>query len=204
MSSDKTDITSNLNENQINIMIMGNLSSPPTKLTLDLLNAPQIKQSSTLSQVPYFTKEIKYPYDVLYNIASMENGYSKIVRFFFDKIKFRQVLKKYSKHASNNQAQYDDNIKYNIKLMIKLLFPTEWPSKYNYTTSYDQFILKKGPELSWKPQINRFKYADIKSDFTYITLNGNKYTIIKAIWLNDLYNKPDYFQLVEEYNKYSL
>ena len=200
--SNKT--SNNLNEHQISIMIVGNVSSPPTRLTLDLLNAPEIKKTSSLSQVPYFTREIKYPYNVLYNIAFSENGYSKIVRFFFDKIKFRQVLKSYSKHTSNNQAQYDDNIKYNIKLMITLLFPTEWPSKYNYTTSYDQFILKKGPELSWKNYVNKFKYTDIKSNFTYITLNGSKYTIIKSIWLNDLYNHPDYFQLIEEYNKYSL
>lgn len=201
MTSDKIGITTNLNEHQINIMIVGNPSSPPTKLTLNLLNAPQIKSSAILSQVPYFTKEIKYPYSVLYNIASSDNGYSKIVRFFFDKIKFRQVLKKYSGHTSNSESQYDDNIKYNIKLMITLLFPTEWPSKDNYITSYDQFILKKGPEISWKKRIQLLKS---NSNFTTIALNGSVYTIIKSIWLNDLYNHPDYFQLMEEYNKYSL
>jgi hypothetical protein len=40
---------------------------------------------------------------------------------------------------------------------------------------------------------------DIKDNYTYLILNGQKYTFQRVVWLNDLKNNPFYKELVKEY-----
>lgn len=196
MSSNKSNkkTTRNLEEYQINVMIIGNPANPPVKLTRDLLYYTPLKTSSTLSAQPYFTNKVKYPYKKLYELFYSSGGYSNIIHFFFSKQQFNFFLNKYADAPTNSD---NDNNDYNIQLMIDLLFPTEYPVKKNHISSFDELILKKSPNISFKSE-----YVFNKPTFSYIQLNNTKYTIMKSVWLNDIYNHPQYFQLIEVYNKY--
>ena len=98
------------------------------------------------------------------------------------------------------EKKMDQILTYNVQLMIKLLFPTEWPSKNNSATSFNEYIQQKLPDISFK---NVFNKDIVTPTFSYLQLNGKKYTIVKSIWLNDIYNHPVYFDFMEQYNKFT-
>ena len=214
-----TNQLSNLDIHQINIMVMGDPSKEPVPFTLNMLYHPSLQKSANLSSLPYITHKMKYPYKILYQM-----NYSKMIQFFFNKQTFKSVLNKYgnaqeddteieeeSKAEESNAKQPKENkeekekkmdqiLTYNVQLMIKLLFPTEWPSKNNSATSFNEYIQQKLPDISFK---NVFNKDIVTPTFSYLQLNGKKYTIVKSIWLNDIYNHPVYFDFMEQYNKFT-
>jgi len=41
-----------------------------------------------------------------------------------------------------------------------------------------------------------------KPTYTYVKIDGNEYTLMKLIWLNDIFNHPKYNKLVDEFINY--
>jgi hypothetical protein len=213
MSSKPTNQISNLDIHQINIMVMGDPSKEPVPFTLNMLYHPTLQKSANLSPLPYITHKVKLPYKILYGM-----NYNKLVSFFFNKQIFKSLLNKREniqeeeeEDSSETKIETEEEeiekkernnhkiLNYNVQLMMKLLFPTEWPSKDNFVTSFNERIQQKLPDISFK---NVFNKSIITSTFSYLLLNGEKYTVVKSTWLNDIYNHPTYFDFMEEFNKF--
>jgi hypothetical protein len=198
----------NINVEQIIVMIDSNIpNKEPFQLKSNLLYHPDMNygKKSSLSELPFITRSYKYPVKKLYNL--IKKNYKKTLKFFFDKKYFENKLFTFLKDEigiekikddDKTQEEIDDEIlKHNVEIMIELLFPTKFPAMRNFNSSFNQYI--KG--------INQreysFKTSIYSSDFSYLNLDGNKYTITRITWLNDLFNHPIYRQFVEEFNNYS-
>jgi len=187
------------------IIVMVDTSIPekePFKLTSSLLYHPSLKKGKSykLSELPYFTSEVRYPYKDLYYLAKLD--YKKIVRFFFDKkyfeLKMIRFLKNFDLNVKNTLEKEKENIlKFNVKIMLELLFPTYFPTTRNHTSSFQEYIKQSiDSDMSFKGVLTT------AHNFSYLKLDGKIYTITKVIWLNDLLNHPIYRNFLDEFINY--
>jgi hypothetical protein len=84
---------------------------------------------------------------------------------------------------------------YNVMHMLKLLFPTSLPTKYNILSSYENYIMQQTE--SGFSSIKELVFSNNK--YSYLSMNGKKYTVTKVIWLNDVYNNPIYKKCIDNY-----
>jgi hypothetical protein len=84
---------------------------------------------------------------------------------------------------------------YNVMCMLKLLFPTSLPTKYNILSSYENYIMQQTE--SGFSSIKDLVFSNNK--YSYLSMNGKKYTVTKVIWLNDVYNNPIYKKCIDNY-----
>jgi len=196
---------------QIRIMI--NPSIPDSKsieLTSDLIYHPELNigKKIVLEKIPYFTASVKYPINKLQALSKI--SYKKIVKFFFNKKYFESKLISIIKQSSQNyNSEIDKKQKeiiynYNTMVMLHFLFPTTFPGVNNLVTSFDAYITrKKDTNLpSFSVPINGM--ISSQNNYSYLNLNGSKYTITKVIWLNDILNNPTYNELIDKYLAYKL
>jgi len=147
--------------------------------------------TSGLNKLPYFTLSVKYPKDnLLYNLKT----YQDIVNFFFDDKKFNSILRSYT---NNSDFNIDEDItkiaEYNIMTMLELLFPTKFTVINNFHTSYDHIYGNNSLNpLYFNPVAQR--------NYSYLKLpDGEIYTIIRLVWLNDLLNNPEYRKIIDNF-----
>ena len=108
-----------------------------------------------------------------------------------------------------DEDEKNKNIKKNIMLMLILIFPTNYPTYNNITNSYDSIfggimstassfsgILPFLLSITLGMKSTKQKYSYIKSPSKGIC------TVTQVIWLNDLYNHPEYKKIVAEYMKF--
>jgi hypothetical protein len=97
--------------------------------------------------------------------------------------------------------QQYENGEFNILCMIRTLFSTKYPFSGNNLSSF-QMIVKRNPEFNFK--FSDFLPGFVKEAFqpityTYLRINGKVYTVTQTVWINDIYNHPDYKVLVQKF-----
>lgn len=196
---------------QIRIMINPSIpDSKPVELTSDLIYHPELNigKKVVLEKMPYFTASIKYPIDKLQLLSKI--SYKKIVKFFFNKKYFESKLISIIKQTSQTDNQEIDKTEkeniynYNVMVMLHFLFPTVFPGVNNLVSSFDAYIT--GTKDSSLPtfSVPISGMVSSKNNYSYLNLNGSKYTITKVIWLNDILNNPIYNELIDKYLSYKL
>lgn len=107
-----------------------------------------------------------------------------------------------------DESEKNRNIKNNIMLMLTLIFPTTYPTYNNIINSYDSIfggimstssfsgIIPFLLSITLGMKSTKQKYSYIKSQSKGIC------TVTQIIWLNDLYNHPEYKKIVAEYIKF--
>ena len=126
------------------------------------------------------------------------NGESNI-EFDIDKFEFKI-----------NDTDKKNNIKNNIMLMLYLIFPTNYPTYNNIMNSYDTIFsgIMKMTSSSLSSIIPFLLSISLgikstKQKYSYIkTPSKGICTVIQVIWLNDLYNHPEYKKIISEYIKF--
>jgi hypothetical protein len=213
MSNIKTVTENQLKANIIPIKIIMNTNIPDNHI-VDFISSylyhPELKNTSNLNKFPFFTNLYRYNEGVILN-----KSYNKIVNFFFNKNTFINKLRKSgSEYGSpENLDEPDKNNLHNIMVMLKALFHInekiiEQEINNSYENKYGS--IEETTDLGENAKnilnsifnINNFKKIitmDIKDNYTYLILNGEKYTFQRVVWLNDLKNNPFYKELVKEY-----
>lgn len=152
-----------------------------------------------LDDYPKFTVDIEYPLDILRKLP-----YNERINFFFNSSKFVEILTPYlNKTDANNDDDDTDTYhkvlekrtRRNIMTMMEILFPTKFPVINDIQTSHNYLQDTQTTRPFW---FNPFQ----KHYFSYLTINNNKYTIKKTVWLNDILNHPHYRKIITEYIKF--
>jgi hypothetical protein len=165
-----------------------------TRSLLDIPPTPgYTSKNMRLNQQPYYTDTVLYPLDTL-NLMN----YQERVNFFFNKDEFIYILRDIEQVKPNaeSNSNYENTIaNQNIKIMLETLFPTH-PSVRNIKTTYKTDILKASQlkplmVLPWKSYL-----------YSYLNVQGTKYTISGVTWVNDFTSHPDYIRLIESYTKF--
>ena len=165
-------------------MFLTNFERPKT--------ARKLKQ---YSEIPFFTNDVEYNTKSLYKLEPYE-----IFDFFFNRDFFEFKLNEIQRKSGKipEPADKEQKNKYNhknIMTMLHLLFSTIYPRTNNVTSTFYELIQNKSNSIN----LNRILS---KNEYTYMKLDNREYTVMKAVWLNDLFNHPKYNNLAIEYYKY--
>ena len=168
------------------------------------LYKPLVKDITSLSQYPFFTKAYKYDYSAIKSLT-----YNGAVNFFFNQKTFdQQVIASYGRRSTDKDIET-----HNINVMLSVLF------KFNKSKMNDSFsiINNKIEENDNKPvEIPTFTTENFvktfnsmlnsntnnvvnTSDDVYITVNNEIYKPEKIVYINDAVNHPHYQKLLKGY-----
>jgi hypothetical protein len=182
----------------INIIVSTNVSNEKEfSLTKNTIYHPSITDTSKYSEYPFFTKYVDYSKIVGYiDITS----YNKVVETFFIESSFKNIMKLGYKVNAVDDENMNKIANYNVDIMLKLLFPTTYPVTNNYENTFNTLIgsSDQGTPLS---NIQSIFSLFNPNQYSYIKTSGHTYSIVKCVWLNDFFNHPKYFKLMEEYKK---
>ena len=211
-----------INIKKINIIVETNIENEaPFSLTYDKIYNPvksRVIKSQTKLDYPYFTPDIEYNEELLYNLAKKD--YSELLRAFFDKRYFTTMIKSFkegkSKKFTDIKNQKKEITNHNIFMMLYFLFPIRSPPA-NISSSYNSKICKNSAgdyqvDLKNKPASNTLsslflgKTKDTKEEnvreYSYINTSKGESTVTEIIWLNDVLNNPKYRELVDTLIQY--
>jgi hypothetical protein len=213
MSNNKNVTKNQLKASIIPLKIIMNTNIPGNHIidfNSSYLYHPELKSKNNLKKYPFFTNLYRYN-----EAAILNKSYTKIVNFFFNSDTFVDKLSKTrSEYGSpENTSQPDENNLHNIMVMIKALFHIneniiEEEINNSYETKYGS--IEKNKDLSENAKtvltsmfnvsnIKKIFTMDTKDSYSYLDMNGEKYTFQRLVWLNDLKNNPFYKELVNEY-----
>ena len=190
------------------------------KSSMIYINDPDEKLGK-LNEYPFITSTHEFNKSAMQTYLYV-NGYSKIVRFFFNKREFGKLFTQFTidnssapsapPSASSTPSTSIDSGKIlttNVKIMLELLFPMAFPAILNVTNSFDLYIKQNSDfdlnTIFSNVSKNFFKRfaAIIQSmkvyDYSYLKVDGVVYTVTKVIWLNDLLNHPEYREFIDEF-----
>lgn len=138
-----------------------------------------------------------------YPIASLLNqGRTDQLSSLTDNKKFQAFLAKSPTVSAEKTEDGINLINNNIIDTLFVLFPTYFEQRKNITTSYDERISKE----SIRTKYNLFQIK--KSFFTPKEEGDDEYTyyndktVDKLVWLNDVYNVPEYAELMAAVYKF--
>ena len=212
MSDDKKIEHTRKNVKQLKIMIETNYEKEPFPLTFSKIHNPiasRVPENVKMSEYPYFTGDVAYPESVL-----KKKEYSELLRVFFDKNEFVDVI---VKPAQKNGGDASDNkpnantINKNIMIMLNLIFPTSYPSYDNIESSYNKYLTKTPSEMNFDFSVDKVMNSlsssenlneDLKREYSYLKLTNGTYTVSEIVWLNDVLNEPVYRELVDKLIEY--
>lgn len=184
----------------INIIVSTNASNEKEfSLTKNVIYHPTITNTSNYSEYPFFTKHVDYTTIIGY-INTLP--YKDLVDTFFIRSSFEKVMKLgYTPNlvTDENMNKYA-NI--NVNIMLSLLFPTTYPIKNNYENTFNTLISSGNYDQTnvYVSMQNILSFIN-PNQYSYIKPGGNVYSIVRCVWLNDFFNHPRYFKLMEEYKK---
>jgi len=93
----------------------------------------------------------------------------------------------------------------NIMIMLRLMFPTKYPIIGNVFSSFHSVVTGENEiHLKWTDFIPGFlkkKIFEGKPDYSYLKIDGQTYTVVQAIWQNDIYNHKEYKKLVSQFDE---
>jgi hypothetical protein len=203
--------------NKIDINIYTNIGGEKTDaipFTKSLFTPPPTSRIR-LEEQPFFSTDYIIPYEILEN-GSRENKMNTL----FNKEKFTQFIYKNATEVTELSTEKADE---NVKSLLKVLFPTYYPIKENHTDTYNELIKGASPAISGfsftlppsrklfdvqhPPTINddEQKTQPPQEDpinFTYLTIGGKVYTVIKVVYLNDFINNPKYSKIIDTYEEF--
>jgi hypothetical protein len=183
---------------EIKIYFYSNFNNEKIEFDLSKLYSETTEDGKTaylnttgLNKLPYFTLSVKFPKDkLLYNLKT----YQDRVKFFFDEKEFKSILRSYT---NNSDFDIDEDItkiaEYNIMTMLELLFPTKFTVINNFHTSYDH--------IYGNNSLNPLLFNPVtQKNYSYLKLpDGEIYTFIRLVWLNDLLNNPEYRKIIDNF-----
>jgi hypothetical protein len=196
---------------QLKIKVATNINDEPFELTFSKIYNPtpiQFLRKAMISTYPYFTFDIEYP-DFLES-----KPYNELLYIFFDKQEFIRVIvnnedrpipAKVKPTTNEDRMAIADK---NVMLMLRLLFPINYPVKHNLNTSFNKYLLKKGPDIRIDIEdVASLVYSGTiipgKHKYSYLNTDKGVCTITEIIWLNDLLNNKLYRNLINELIKYT-
>jgi hypothetical protein len=194
---------SNKNVHPIKIKISTNVDKDPFELKYSKIYDPapgNRPRRIVISDYPYFTADVKYDEKLL-----ASKTYSELLSIFFDKQEFVKVILKDSANTSTTSME---NANANIMTMLKLLFPTSYPIKNNINTSFNKYLLKKGPTITFdiSDVKTMFSSGEItaldKRNYSYIKTSKGVCTVSEVVWLNDVLNNKLYRELIDKLIEY--
>jgi len=220
--TDKTKKNIIKNIKKINIIVETNIEGEATfSLTYDKIYNPiksRVIKSQTKLNYPYFTPDIEYDEEVLYNLTRKD--YSELLRTFFDKKYFIKMVDSFYKEKRQNAKRFDQTknedknkiINHNIFMMLYFLFPTRFPISSNITSSYNSKICanKDANYIVNLTNVNssntissglfgftkRIGEENIR-EYSYINTSKGISTVTGVVWLNDILNEPEYRKLID-------
>jgi hypothetical protein len=163
---------------KINLITNETKESKPIELTRNMIYHPSIiSKPVSHSKYPFICDNIEYSAEMFKNGQSPE----QIVDFFFNRKTFKTYLSllKTQESADNNKI-----LEKNIMFMLQHLFPTKYPNIAKLNHSYKN--IKKDTPL----------IATGNVGYSYLDMNGSKYTVTNVVWLNDILNHPNYNELM--------
>ena len=104
----------------------------------------------------------------------------------------------------------NNNAKNNIMIMLSLLFPTTFPTSMNVTNTYDALFLNVTSKSSVSSIIPFLLNIGLgvkstKQKYSYIKIPTEGIcTVTNVVWLNDIYNHPEYKKIIFEFEKFQL
>ena len=221
-TTDKTKKNIIKNIKKINIIIETNIEGEATfSLTYDKIYNPiksRVIKSQTKLNYPYFTPDIEYDEEVLYNLTRKD--YSELLRAFFDKKYFIKMVDSFYKEKRQNAKRFDQTknedknkiINHNIFMMLYFLFPTRYPISSNITSSYNSKICAN-KEANYIVNLTNVNSSNTISsglfgfmkiigeesirEYSYINTSNGISTVTGVVWLNDILNEPEYRKLID-------
>lgn len=204
----------------LRIMMISNIpgKEDPVELSGDMLYHPTLKNIKGLGKTPILCTNYSYP-----SAALNRFRYDQRVKFFFRKDYFTKKMERWyfttkqltaedaiAKKVHNDTTsaeEWNEKVYKNAMIMLKLLFPTVYPMVENVFDSYHHyFSLDKSKAFnpfSFKAILPSFlgnMYPTLAPNFSYLNIGGTKYTITRAVWLNDILNHPKYKSLLLEFS----
>ena len=161
------------------------------ELTVDILPVPPVVKTD--SKYPFMIEHKKLPSEQLYSL--LFTGYGNIIEFFFNQTTFKTTLG-VDELNQPDEGEPREILDYNVKLMLSLIFPTTYPVSRTHFNSYGSFMANTDSTIVVKGQTEDLFLQKQIPNYTYITLDGVKYTVTRVVWLNDLYNNPLYRVLI--------
>lgn len=173
-----------MNIQRIKIMMVTNIpTSEPIEFSGNMLYHPSYPEMKNIGTYPYITDTIDYSN---LNIAYLT--YPQIAAIFFDRSKFIQLV---SKTNPVKEKEKPATLERNVMTMLRLLLPT----KFFAVNNHKQSIKLLDPDVVDSSSI---LYNPLKTESSYINIQGKPYTITEVVWLNDILNHPKYRKLLEE------
>lgn len=149
-----------------------------------LLYHSDFELPSNIAKRPYLISNAYFPEDALKNMKWDER-----ISFFFNVDTMRSIMAKESFLIKEDPSDKQLVENRNIFIMIKLIFPTKYFVHKNIHQTLE-YVTGENPERS-------FFFNPFSQQFSYMKLDGKKYTNIRVTWKNDLLNHPSYYELVK-------
>jgi hypothetical protein len=173
----------------------------------DNLYKPLVKDTTGLSQYPFFTKAYKYDYSVINNLT-----YNGAVKFFFDQKTFDQNI---IAHYGTRTKDKDIEI-HNINVMLSVLFKfnkSNIQDSFDITNNHVKINENKGDGVPIFTTENFMKTFQslfksnakniVNTHDVYISVDGEIYKPEKIVYINDAINHPHYQKLLKGYIEFN-
>lgn len=200
-----------MNVQAIKIIIKTNIpGQADIPFTKSILYHTELSGTDGYNEYPYISDNTVIPNSL---VQSLKSGkYSDVADFFFNKKVFiaRLEANKAESEAEKPSTVTDIScgsiedtiLQKNTMSMLTLLFPTTIPVndniKESYSTNIAPDLFGSGLKLSVDSVKEWFSYFR----FSFLNINGKKYTVNRIVWLNDVINHPTYSNLIEEFDEY--
>ncbi len=173
----------------------------------DNLYKPLVKDTTGLSQYPFFTKAYKYDYSVINNLT-----YNGAVKFFFNQETFDQNI---IAHYGTRTKDKDIEI-HNINVMLSVLFKfnkSNIQDSFDITNNHVKINENKGdgvPTFTTENFMKTFQSLFksnakniVNTHDVYISVDGEIYKPEKIVYINDAINHPHYQKLLKSYIEFN-
>ena len=93
----------------------------------------------------------------------------------------------------------------NVMIMLRLMFPTKYPIVGNVFSSFHSVVTGENDiKLKWTDFVPGFlknRIFEGFADYSYLKIDGQVYTVVQAIWQNDIYNHKEYKKLIDQFDE---
>jgi hypothetical protein len=93
----------------------------------------------------------------------------------------------------------------NVMIMLRLMFPTKYPIIGNVFSSFHSVVTGENDiKLKWSdfaPGFLKKHVFEGLADYSYLKIDGQVYTVVQAIWENDIYNHKEYKKLIDKFEE---
>ena len=201
--------TESIGINPIHIRFSTNVGSDSSSiLTRNMFHIPKPKKDdesenseeidkedkdSNLSEYPFFTDSVRFPTSKIIHLSKEDQ-----MNLFFNKKIFKKVIGNVSNIDEETRIA---NAEYNFNALLNILLPTSFPIKNNIYETFSGNIKNLPVINNVEDDIGLFTlfsklFTDEQNKYSYISLNGNVYTVIKITHINDIINDPVFFNLL--------